>query len=159
MDLELSAPTHWNLGDIQSLSMVPLPETQTQDSTKGQFKSEVRLLSFEHQITASTLFGVPGYEKYSDDGPVEILSNSWNDAIRTSWLFKTVSLRKQIRIFEEGKRLDFGKELGVMLSRDCLSNFESYNISRTYSSRTTVEVECDGKRQKLVYDIPVVTFF
>ena len=134
MDLELSAPTHWTLGDVQPLSILLLPETKTLDSRKGQLKLEIRLLSVEHTITARTLVRIPGREKFSEDGAVEIVSNGMNDEIQTCFVFKTVSPRKEIRRLEEGKRLDLGKELEVMVPRKYLPGFESYNISLVHSS-------------------------
>lgn len=158
MDLQFSAPSRWELGDVQPLSILLQPRSKDRDSKTGQLEPKVRLLSIEHEITATTLVRIPGEEKYSDDGSVEIVSNGRNCEIQDCCSFKTATVKGNIRVLEEGKRLDLGKELGVVVSKNRLPNFESYNISRTYSSKTTVEVQCGGKRQKLVYDIPVVEF-
>jgi hypothetical protein len=51
--------------------------------------------------------------------------------------------------------LDLAKELCLIIPEfQHPSSFKSYGISRLYSSKTTVKVECGGKKHKVTFKIP-----
>jgi hypothetical protein len=58
----------------------------------------------------------------------------------------------------EGEVLDLGKELENMALDERLTpSSQSYAISLWYSSKTTVKLEAGGKKQKVVFRVPVIT--
>jgi hypothetical protein len=152
-------PSVVKIGELMpvSLELVYKDQTDKEQWSKRHDKLEVRVLSARHRVTRTAL------ERHSDYqyAPKHVNGLPTDRVVRTSHKqhFECRDIAKDSgKVMEYGVQTCLSREINAVLSNELhIATFKSYKVSVWYSSKTTVMVECRGKKYKLEFNVDDLT--
>ncbi|KUJ11396.1 uncharacterized protein LY89DRAFT_723196 [Mollisia scopiformis] len=134
MSLRLHTPSVLKLDTAVHMGL----ELIHSDKSSNPLLSQVRILGVEHKIVCKTWARAYEYQ----DSHTET---------------RTFGYKKMGRTLHLDETIDLTEDLDVVLDGNVYTpHFESYNITRRYSTKTIVKVDFGGRKHKITFELPML---